>query len=67
MNLRYLIIIGLLLATAACCLAKSVGEEARGGCNKLGKKCNSDSDCCRYGEQCLSSGSGYYCKLDPGP
>ncbi|XP_067121531.1 intracellular calcium channel modulator CCP-Ts-like [Centruroides vittatus] len=65
MNLRFIIILGVLLASGVCTFARIVDEQAR--CSKLGKPCDSDSDCCRYGERCLSSGRKYVCKMDPGP
>nr|F1CIZ6.1 RecName: Full=Phi-buthitoxin-Hj1a; Short=Phi-BUTX-Hj1a; Flags: Precursor [Hottentotta judaicus]ADY39527.1 phi-buthitoxin-Hj1a [Hottentotta judaicus] len=60
-------VVVLLLFIAILCNAEQESDENARSCNRLGKKCNSDGDCCRYGERCLSSGVGYYCKPDFGP
>uniref|UniRef100_A0A2I9LP52 KTx n=1 Tax=Centruroides hentzi TaxID=88313 RepID=A0A2I9LP52_9SCOR len=65
MNLRFIIILGVLLASGVCSFATVDDEEE---CNHLGDPCDSDSNCCPYGERCLSSnGKDYYCNVDPGP
>nr|B8XH22.1 RecName: Full=Putative calcium channel toxin Tx758; Flags: Precursor [Buthus occitanus israelis]ACJ23131.1 putative calcium channel toxin Tx758 [Buthus occitanus israelis] len=60
-------VIVFLLLTAVLCHAEPALDETARGCNRLNKKCNSDGDCCRYGERCISTGVNYYCKPDFGP
>nr|AIL48798.1 potassium channel blocker pMeKTx30-1 [Mesobuthus eupeus] len=57
----------LLLLVVIVSHAKAEDEGYRGSCPSLGKPCNSNRDCCPYGEHCLSAGKGYFCKQDPGP
>nr|P0DM29.1 RecName: Full=Intracellular calcium channel modulator CCP-Ts; AltName: Full=CaTx; AltName: Full=Calcium channel toxin Ts32; AltName: Full=Cell penetrating peptides-Ts; Short=CPP; Short=CPP-Ts; AltName: Full=Tityustoxin-32; Flags: Precursor [Tityus serrulatus]AYD60134.1 CPP [Tityus serrulatus]QPD99059.1 calcium channel toxin Ts32 [Tityus serrulatus] len=68
MNPKLLIVIGLLLATGVCSFAKALDEESlRKECNHLNEPCDSDGDCCTSSEQCISTGSKYFCKGKQGP
>lgn len=59
---------GLLLLAAQPAMAMDLDEESlRKECNHLNEPCDSDGDCCTSSEQCISTGSKYFCKGKQGP